>query len=151
MIHGVIPMVGVRIKYRDGSIEFRLSDDILVVKALNNEIELRPRSILVEEIEKYEVGGNNKNKYIYVYFPEELAPLPYQPYAGKKQVETITVGRYEVRYTDSQLGEYYTIITPGTHLYDYVIIIDKMLSARASGKREVYIDMEDKPVAIYFV
>lgn len=144
-------MVGLRIKCRDGSLELRVIDDILVVKALNNEIELRPRSILVEEIEKYEVGGDNKNKYIYVYFPEELAPLPYQPYAGRKSFETITVGRYEVRYTNSQLGEYYTIVTPGTHLYDYVIIAYKMLSARAPGKREVYIDTEDKPVAIYFV
>jgi hypothetical protein len=58
---------------------------------------------------------------------------------------------YIVRYTRSLIDEYYTIITPGSHLYDYVVITSDELGIVLSGRREVYFDKTNSTLTIYLV
>ena len=140
-----------RIKYVDGSIEYYLSGDILVVKALNNAFEFRPRAIIIDSAGEYLEGVLSKYKYIYVDFPEPLKPLPFQPTIKTGNAGKYMIGNYELRYTNTPIGEYYTVITPGTHLYEYVILTTDRLGVKTSRKREVYYDRTDSTLTLYFV
>ncbi len=141
----------IRTRWRDGSVEIIIKGEILLLKFLNNSVEFRPRSISIENSREHYLRSDSKKKYIYVYFPEELKPLPFQPSLKLKDIDSFTVENYEFRYTRASIDEYYTIVTPGTHLYDYVILTSDELGIVLSGKREVYFDETSDVLTIYLV
>ncbi len=140
-----------RIKFMDGSLEYYLSGDILVVKALNNTLEFRPRAIIIDRIRDYFEGGSAKYKYIYVDLLEPIKPLPFQPTIKTSNIGRFMIGNYELRYTNTPIGEYHTVITPGTHLYEYAILTVDRLGVKTSRKREIYFDQTDYSLTLYFV
>lgn len=137
-------------RWRNGSVEIINRSGILTLKFLNNTVELRPRAIYFEKILDHRIGKDNRKKYIYIYF-EELRPLPLQPILRMKNIDEFTIENYTIRYTRTAIDEYYTIITPGTHLYDYMIITGDEAGIVASIRREVYFDREDRSLTIYMV
>lgn len=114
-------------------------------------IELRPRTIVVKNniksFEERDVGKTRKKKVIYIDFRESLKLFMGQG----EQVKEILVDGYEIRRQDLGFDEYLTIITPGTHLYDYIILSSSTLAIVLSGKRQVYFDKEDTVLTIYIV
>ncbi len=142
-------MIRARIGFGSGVLEYVYRDNILVVKTFNNRFELRPRIIMIDKAVGHIAGGSGKYKYVYVDYPEPIRPLPFQPTVGGR--ERIMIGNYEVRHTATGLGDFHTILTPGVHLYYYVIVSDDRMAVETGRNREVYFDESGGPLIIYFV
>lgn len=140
-----------KIGLRNGYITLTIKSDVLILESRNILIELRPRTVVVRDniksFEERDVGKSKKKKIVYIDFSETLKLFVGQ---GEQVRETLVDG-YEIRRQDLGFDEYLTIITPGTHLYDYIILSSSTLAIVLSGKRQVYFDKEDNMLTIYIV
>lgn len=137
--------------WKNGVLKLYIRDDILVLEAENNRIEFRPRTIIVEKAARVKEGVVGKKKYLYIILLRELKPFSEKPHSRRIIGKPLIIERYEIRYTRTGIGEYYTFITPGTHLYDYIIISEDEIGIAISGKREVYVVEERLSCYIYLV
>ena len=133
----------------NGSLEVLVKESVLVLRGSNFFIEIRPRSIILSNVKDLRIGEDTKKKYIYVYLLEQIKPLSSQSriLPGK----LINMGDFQLRYTVTNYDHYYTIITPGYTLYDYIIVSSDEIGIVTSRKREVYYEISDHMITLYFV
>lgn len=141
----------ISLPWKEGVLKLCIRDDILVLEAENNKIEFRPRTIIVEKAAQVKEGVVGKKKYLYIVLLRELKPFNEKPYSRIITGKPLIIERYEIRYTRTGIGEYYTFVTPGTHLYDYIIVSEDEIGIAMSGKREVYVEEERLSCYIYLV
>ncbi|ABN69620.1 hypothetical protein Smar_0512 [Staphylothermus marinus F1] len=139
-----------RIKWGNGSLYTELHEDTLIIYSSNFSLELRPRTIIIDNYRGYRIGEDNKRKYIYVYLKEKI-----NPYATPPQItpakKPVLIGDYQIVYTTTKYDIYYTIITPGYTLYEYVIITSDEVGIALSRKRETYFEETDNKLIVYLV
>jgi len=121
--------------------------DKLIIKAKNVSIELRPRTIVVENAVDYREGVDKK-RYIYIYFREMFEPFENKVVEQDYSREHVN---YEVRHVKTYFGEYLTMITPPQFFIDYLILSSDELAVVLSGKREVYYEKIGDVLTIYIV
>ncbi len=134
----------------NGSLEVLVKESVLVLRGSNFFIEIRPRSIIVSNVKDLRIGEDTKKKYIYVYLVEPIKPLT-SAFSKIVPGKLINIGDYQLRYTVTNYDHYYTIITPGYTLYDYIIISSDEIGIVTSRKREVYYEVSDHIITLYFV
>ncbi|WP_148677116.1 hypothetical protein [Staphylothermus hellenicus] len=139
-----------RMKWGNGSLSVELNEDILTIYSPNFLLELRPRTIIVDNCRGYRVGEDNKRKYIYIYLKEKINPYTSPPQITPTK-KPILLGNYQLVYTTTKYDLYYTIITPGYTLYEYVIITNDEVGIALSRKRETYFEETDNKLVIYLV
>jgi hypothetical protein len=144
-------MLRVKIGFGEGSLEYYTYGERLQLRGLNNIIELRPRSLFIGKAKSREDGLAGKRRYIYIYPPEPLKPLPMQPMIGGRGLGRTSIRGFEVRYAETPIGFFHTIILPGWSLLDYLIVADDQFAVAVSGKKEVYYDVEDDSLTVYVV
>lgn len=139
-----------KLKWSNGTVLSELREDTLVMRSINFYLELRPRAIIVRNYRGYRLGEDAKRRYIYVYLREKISP-----YTGPPEINPINkpvlIGNYQLKYTITKYDEYYTIVTPGYTLYEYVIITSDEIGIALSRKREVYFEEGSNELVIYLV
>lgn len=136
-----------KIPWRTGYIVLNYSTDRLSISALNNMIELKPRTIVINETSGYSEGCVRK-RYVYIYFSEEL-----KPYSCRDEVlfKENNVDFYETIYTKIDYDEYYTIILPSHFLYEYVVLTSDELAVTMSTKKSVFYEKVNSKLVVYVV
>ena len=135
-----------KIPWKNGHLVLDYTSDYLKVVAANISFEIRPRSVIVYGYKSYR-EAENKKKYIYIYFIEEL-----KPFTGvEKQVLKTIMDYYEIRYVKTYYDEYYTIILPGTFLADYITFTSEELLLVFSSKRKTFYEELENMLTIYVV
>jgi hypothetical protein len=132
----------------NGVLYVDIRDEVLVLQAVNNVLELRPRTLIVKKYRGYRIGEDPKNKYLYIYLAEKIRSFP-----GKisSEKEEYMIGNYVLKRTITKYDEYYTIITPGYFLYEYIILTSEEIGIAMSRKREVYFEPENGSLIVYLV
>ncbi|WFO75109.1 hypothetical protein J4526_08555 [Desulfurococcaceae archaeon MEX13E-LK6-19] len=142
---------GRRIAFQKGFIDIVVKSGILTLQSSNLVMELRPRAIILQDkirdYEETEIGKTKRKKVIYLHLEEAI-----EPFKGRGEVvKEVLIENYEIRRQDLGFEEYITIVTPGTHLYEYIIISSDTITVSLSAKRQAYVDKEDHTTTIYFV
>lgn len=133
--------------WRDGYIVLNYTSDVLLINAMNNSVEARPRTIVISRFKNYIEAISNR-KYIYIYFPEELKPFTNE---GGVSLQEIRLEFYDIKYTRIDYDEYYTVILPGFFLYDYIVLTSDEIAVAMSIKRRVFYERIDSRLVLYIV
>ncbi len=139
------------VKWRNGSLKLVFKEPLLEIISKNYRFILRPRIVIVEgTVKEYNIASPNrrgKYKYVYIELGEEVIPFDKKGRMPRPDI----IGGFEVNYQDMRFEEYLTIVTPGTFLYEYVILTTNMLTICLSAKKEAYVDLEENVATIYVV
>ena len=126
-----------------------LRGEALTIAAYNITLTFNPRGIDVVanigDVKVYDIG---KRKYVYIFLNERIKPLP----TGKSDiVDKEFIGSFEVVVTRINGNNYLTIITPGSWLYNYVILTDDTLLIEMSSKKDVYFEKLEDEIVVHIV
>jgi len=138
------------VPWHNGSLEVLVKESVLVLRGSNFFIEIRPRSVIISNVKDLRIGEDTKKKYIYIYLIEPIKPLT-SVHSKIVPGKPFNIGDYQLRYTITNYDHYYTIITPGYTLYDYIVVSSDEIGIVTSRKREVYYEVSDHMITLYFV
>ena len=91
-----------------------------------------------------------KKRTIYV-FHEDLGFIESPPYIDLRAGQSRVYENFDLRPVDLDFEQYLTIVTPGSFLYDYVIVTKRKTGVIMSAKRDVYIEETKNSLIIYLV
>lgn len=137
-------------RYSLGAACFRTRGEFLEIEFENAYIVLEPRTLVVEApIASHREAVDERRKRVIVEFREEIKPLT------PNRIDFVghaTLGLFEVRITDLDFDTYITIVTPGGHYYDYVVVSKRLLYVEMSAKKKTYYEEEpNKKLILYIV
>jgi hypothetical protein len=136
------------LKFNDKCLEILIESGSITVHG-NFDLEIRQRIIVTSGDVKTEIHSirGGKKKVIYLHYDKfmgsECAP-------GHRVLDELPTHLAHIKYIESRLGGYLTIITSGYFLVDYIVVSSETVAIVTSGKREIYIDRNNN-VAIYIV
>ncbi len=128
---------------------FSFRGESLTIAAYNLTITLNSRGVdvvaSIKDTKVYEIG---KRKYVYIIFKEKIQPLP----TGKSDIidKAFTSG-FEIIVTHINDNNYITVVTPGSWLYNYIILTNDTLMLELSKKRDVYFERLEDEVVVHIV
>lgn len=128
---------------------FSFRGEALTIAAYNLTLTLNPRGVdvatSIRDLRVYSVG---KRKYTYIYFNELVKPLP----TGRSDItDRAFISGFEIVVTHIDGNNYLTVVTPGSWLYNYVVLADNTLLIEMSSKRDVYFEKLVDEVVIHIV
>ncbi len=136
------------VRWFEGAAAARASDGVLELVFSNARIVLEPRRLLLEGVGARQRSRNDGRRLrVLLEASEPLKPITPPPrididYTG-------VVGGFQVMYTSLGFENYITVVTPGTHLYDYVVVSSTLVYMEASGRRTAFYEGLDGGLAVY--
>ena len=137
-------------RYGSGAACFRTRGEFIEVELENAHITLEPRTLIVEApIATHRETTDERRKRVIVEFREQIRPLT------PNRIDFIghaMLGLFEIRITDLDFDTYITIITPGSHHYDYIVVSKRLVYVEMSAKKKTYYEEEaNKKLILYIV
>lgn len=137
-------------RYGSGAACFRTRGEFLEIQFENAYIALEPRTLIVEApIAAHREAVDERRKRVIVEFGEEIKPLTPNriDFVGRA-----ALGLFEVRVTDLEFDTYITVVTPGGHHYEYVVVSKRLVYVEMSAKKKTYYEEEpNKKLILYIV
>jgi len=138
-----------RVKWGNGVVLIRCSEDSLILTFKNVKITLYPREVQVNRgVLRFFESTVGKKRYVYVYFREKLKPIITNDITNARN--TRVQCNFEVHCVDLEFSKYLTIVTPGATLYNYVVFTEDIMTIVSSGKRKVYFETIDGGLNVYY-
>jgi len=143
-----LPAVEKYVRWLDGGARVVVSGDVLELVFRNARVVAEPRRLVLEGIPAsprcYSDGRRLRVALDLAGEPEPFRPPP------RIDIEyTGMVGGFQVTYTSLGFDSYITIVTPGGHLYDYVVVSRRLVFLEASGRRKAFFEELGGGVAVY--
>ena len=136
------------IKFKKFALEVDIAGNALIVA---NKIVLDARSVtLPKEAEVRYAEPSVKRRAFYAFY-ERLPTAEFPPAVDMVANDRRVYRGFELRATDLDVEQYLTVVTPGSFLYDYVIITPNKMGIYLSSKREGYLEETSKSKILYLV
>ncbi len=137
--------------YSKGAWRVRSVGSSVEVIGRKGKIILDARTIAVPKDSEIKIAEPSvKKRTIYV-FHDDLGLVDSPPYIDLRAGQSRVYENFDLRPVDLDFEQYLTIVTPGSFLYDYVIISRKKTGVIMSAKREVYVEETGKSLIVYLV
>ncbi|MEM4717608.1 MAG: hypothetical protein QXE81_02475 [Desulfurococcaceae archaeon] len=136
------------IRFNDKCIEIISGRDYILVKAGIN-IEIRERVITINGGIGYELKNikNNRKKVIYIFhrgITSNCSP-------GHEIPVELSLLNAHVKYTETSIGGFLTIVTSGSFLIDYIIVNKDTITIIMPGRKEAFVEQSNNTITVYIV
>jgi len=105
---------------------------------------------LPKESRVYYAEPTVKKRSLYAFY-NRLPTLKSPPSIDMVANERRVYRGFEIRAVDIDVEQYLTVVTPGSFLYDYVIITPTKMGIYLSAKRDAYLEETSKSKVLYLV
>lgn len=136
------------VKFNDKCIEIVQGGDYISIKAGIN-IEIRERIITINGVTGYELKNirNGRKKVLYIYHRGITSSCP----PGREIPIEVSLRNAHVKYTETSIGGFLTIITSSLFLVDYIVLSKETIAIIIPGRKEAYLDQVKDTITVYIV
>ncbi|ABU81187.1 hypothetical protein [Ignicoccus hospitalis] len=136
------------IKFKEYSLKLDVSGNALIVA---DSIVLDARSVTLPKDSEVRYSEPTVKTRAFYAFYARLPTLTRPPAVDMVANDRRVYRGFEIRAVDLDVQQYLTVVTPGSFLYDYVIITPNKMGIYMNSKREGYLEETSKSKILYLV